>query len=170
MRIALRVLAVLFLILLVVVAVGFALPVKHRAVREARYSRSPSEIFALITDAKNFPAWRPSVKSVDILPDSGGRKRYREHGSDGEILYEVEESVPDRRLITRIADPSLPFGGRWRFDLIPSGDSTTLRITEDGEVYNPVFRFVSRFIMGHTSTIERYLTDVSERFGAAEKR
>src|SRR5687768_14457854 len=157
MKIALRVLAVLFAILLLIVAIGFALPVKHRAVREARYDRSPCEIFALITDVKNFTAWRPSVKFVDILPDSGGRRRYREGGSDGEIVYEVEESVPDRRLVTRIADPSLPFGGRWTFDVIPSADSTTLRITEDGEVYNPVFRFVSRFIMGHASTIDRYL-------------
>lgn len=165
MKIALRVLAVLFAILVLIVAVGFALPVTHRFARAASYKRPPAEIFALITDAKKFPTWRPSVKSVEILPHSAGRPRFRETGSDGEILYEVEESVPDRRLVTRIADPSLPFGGRWTFDLIPAGNSTTLRITEDGEVYNPVFRFVSRFLMGHTSAIDRYLGDVSRRFG-----
>ena len=167
MTVALRVLAVLFAIMLLIVAVGFALPVKHRAVREARYDRSPSEIFAVITDVKNFPSWRSSVTSVEILPDSGGRRRFRETGSDGEILYEVEQSVPDQRLVTRIADPSLPFGGRWMYELIPHGNSTTLRITEDGEVYNPVFRFVSRFVMGHTRTLDRYLLDVARRFGAA---
>lgn len=170
MKIALRVLAVLFVILLLIVAVGFTLPVKHHAMREARYDRSPSEIFALITDAKNFPSWRSSVTKVEILPDSGGRTRFRETGSDGEILYEVEQSVPDKRLVTRIADPSLPFGGRWTYELIPHGSSTTLRITEDGEVYNPVFRFISRFVMGHTRTLDRYLLDVAKRFGAAETR
>ena len=45
-------------------------------------------------------------------------------------------------------------------ELIPRGDSTTLRITENGEVYNPVFRFVSRFVFGHSATIEKYLADV----------
>jgi len=166
LTVALRVLAVLFAILLVIVAVGFALPVKHRAIREARYDRSQSEIFALITDVKNFPSWRSSVTSVEILPDSGGRRRFRETGSDGVILYEVEQSVPDQRLVTRIADPSLPFGGRWTYELIPRGNSTTLRITEDGEVYNPVFRFVSRFVMGHTRTLDTYLLDLARHFGA----
>jgi hypothetical protein len=37
-----------------------------------------------------------------------------------------------------------------------------LRITEDGEVYNPVFRFVSRFVMGHTATMDKYLADVGK--------
>jgi hypothetical protein len=81
--------------------------------------------------------------------------------------------VTDRRLVTRIADPSLPFGGGWTFDLIAANDatpgapnaSTTLRITEDGEVYNPIFRFVSRFVMGHHATIDAYLRDVGTRLG-----
>jgi hypothetical protein len=38
-----------------------------------------------------------------------------------------------------------------------------LRITEEGEVYNPIFRFVSRFIMGHTATIDSYLSAVRKR-------
>jgi hypothetical protein len=77
----------------------------------------------------------------------------------------VESEVPNKRLATRIADPSLPFGGKWTYAILPAGDSTTLRITEDGEVYNPVFRFVSRFIFGHSATIEEYLRDVGRRFG-----
>lgn len=90
---------------------------------------------------------------------------FRETGADGTILYEVESVVPNKRLVTRIADPSLPFGGRWTYEVLPGGDSTTLRITEDGEVYNPLFRFVSRFIFGHSATIEQYLRDVAKRFG-----
>jgi len=30
-------------------------------------------------------------------------------------------------------------------------------------VYNPLFRFVSRFIMGHTATIEKYQRDLAGR-------
>jgi len=170
MKVVLIGLAALVAIALVVVAIGYSLPVRHRAVREARYHRPPSEIFALISDARSFSSWRPSVKTVEVLPDSGGRRRFREEGSDGAILYEVAQSVPNDRLVTRIADPSLPFGGSWTYELIPAGDSTTLRITEDGEVYNPVFRFVSRFVMGHTSTIDRYLLDVANHFGGPETR
>ena len=57
----------------------------------------------------------------------------------------------------------ISFGGRWIYEITPSGGGTELRITEEGEVYNPFFRFVSRFIMGHARTIERYLEDVERR-------
>ena len=38
-------------------------------------------------------------------------------------------------------------------------------ITEDGEVYNPVFRFMSRFIIGHAATLDQYLTALGKRLG-----
>ena len=160
MRYLLIVAAALGAIVLVVLLVGWSLPVKHRATGEATVKSSPDSLYQLITDVDRFPQWRSTVKSVEHLPDSAGKKRFREVGSDGTILYEIESSVPDQRLVTRIADRSLPFGGSWTFELIPRGDSTTLRITEDGEVYNPIFRFVSRFIFGHNATIEKYLADV----------
>jgi polyketide cyclase/dehydrase/lipid transport protein len=152
--------AVLGAIALIVLLVGWSLPVNHRATSEATFKSSPQSLYRLINDVDRFPEWRPSVKRIEHLPDSSGRKRFREVGSDGPIVFEIDSAVPDRRLVTRIADRSLPFGGSWTYELIPRGDSTTLRITEDGEVYNPVFRFVSRFIFGHTATIERYLADV----------
>lgn len=40
------------------------------------------------------------------------------------------------------------------------------RITERGEVYKPVFRFVSRFIIGHAATASAYLKSLGARFGA----
>jgi uncharacterized protein YndB with AHSA1/START domain len=156
--------AVLVAIVFGVVVVGWSLPREHRATSEATLKTSPQSLYRLITDVDRFPEWRSSVKRVERVPDSAGKTRFREVGGDGTILYEVETAVPNERLVTRIADPSLPFGGSWTYELIPRGDSTTLRITEDGEVYNPIFRFVSRFIMGHTATIEKYLADVRQYF------
>ncbi len=34
---------------------------------------------------------------------------------------------------------------------------SSVTITERGSVYNPIFRFMSRFIFGHTATVEAYL-------------
>ena len=152
--------AVLGAIALIVLLIGWSLPVNHRATSEATFKSSPQSLYRLINDVDRFPEWRPSVKRIEHLPDSGGKKRFREVGSDGPIVFEIDSTVPDQRLVTRIADRSLPFGGSWTYELIPRGDSTTLRITEDGEVYNPIFRFVSRFVIGHTSTMEKYLADV----------
>jgi hypothetical protein len=153
---------------LLVVAVGAMLPVRHRASRQALFNRPPADLFKLISTPADFPSWRSGVAKVDMLPNSNGRTRYRETGKNGSILYEVERSAPDRELVSGIADPSLPFGGTWTFNLTPADAGTTLTITEDGEVYNPFFRFVSRFVMGYDSTIDTYLHDVARRVGQGD--
>lgn len=160
MKYVLIVAAVPVAIVLIVVGVGYSLPSDHRATGEATLRTSPQSLYQLITDVDRFPQWRSSVERIERLPDIAGKTRFREIGGDGTILYEVDSAVPNQRLVTRIADPTLPFGGSWTYELVPRGDSTTLRITENGEVYNPIFRFVSRFVMGHTATIEKYLSDV----------
>jgi uncharacterized protein YndB with AHSA1/START domain len=167
MRYLLVAAAALGAVLVIVLIIGWSLPVNHRATSEATFKSSPQYLYQLITDVDRFPEWRSSVERVEHLPDSAGKKRIREVGSDGPIVYEIETAVPDRRLVTRIADRSLQFGGSWTYELIPRGDSTTLRITEDGEVYNPLFRFVSRFVIGHTSTMEKYLADVKRHVETA---
>lgn len=164
MRYAVIVLGILFAIVLVVVAVGAMLPVEHTATRQSRIQRPPAQVFALINNPAGLPSWRKSVSKVDILPDRAGHKVFREEGKDGSILYEVDTVIPDQKLVTRIADPKLPFGGKWTYTLAGDSASTLLTITEDGEVYNPVFRFVSRFVMGHTATIDGYLKDLAAHF------
>jgi hypothetical protein len=49
--------------------------------------------------------------------------------------------------------------------IAPSTTGSTLTVTERGEVYNPVFRFVSRFVMGHTATINSFLQAVQRATG-----
>lgn len=49
--------------------------------------------------------------------------------------------------------------------IVPDGSGSRLTITENGEIYNPVFRFVSRYVIGQTSTIDKYLTDLAPRLG-----
>ena len=166
MKIALVIGGVVLAIVLLVVAVGWTLPVKHQASREATYPLAADSLFAIIADAGQFPTWRGGVKRVERLPDENGKPSYRETGDDGAIPYVVDERTPPSRMVTRIADASLPFGGRWTYELrtVPSG--TTLRITEDGEVYNPLFRFMSKFVFTHHRTIDSYLRDLETRVGA----
>ena len=40
-----------------------------------------------------------------------------------------------------------------------------LRVTEHGEVYNPLFRFVSKFIIGHHTSLEQYLRALGQKLG-----
>jgi hypothetical protein len=119
-------------------ACGAMLPVSHVASRRARFKHTPAAIWAAIDREKTF----------------------REDG----VNYEVTRSEPPRLLETRITDQNLPYGGSWRYEITPTPEGSDLRITEHGDVYNPIFRFVSRFIMGHTATIEKSLTGLGKKF------
>lgn len=163
MKIALYVVAGLVALVLIVAVIGYMLPMKHSASSERTVSGSPDQVYALISTPADFPKWRSDVKTVEILPDVDGKPRFRENGTTGPILMEITEQVPGRRLVTRIADPELAFGGTWTFVLTPAPGGTTLRITEDGEIYNPLFRFMARFVFGYTATQERYLDALGKR-------
>ena len=151
----------LVLVALVVVAVGYLLPVAHVASRETTLERDPGDVFAAIADVTHYPEWRADVRSVEVL--SSLPLRWREHGRNGDITLVVSESTPPSRLVSRIDDSSLAFGGTWTYELTPVGRATLLRITERGEVYNPVFRVMSRFVFGHTATIDAYLAALGAR-------
>jgi uncharacterized protein YndB with AHSA1/START domain len=162
LRVLLIVLVSLGAIIMAIVVIGYSLPVAHRASRTATVHASPQRIFERLTSVEDFPTWRKSVERVEVVERDGRGQPslYREVGGDGKILYRVIERVPHRKLVTQIADSALPFGGRWTFEIEPGSGGTALTITEDGEVYNPVFRFVSRFIMGHTRSIDAFLADI----------
>jgi len=148
-----------------VVGIGALLPVSHVATVRAEYAATPEEIFARISDHDRHPEWRPSVTRVEVLEPRDGRPAWREISKTGPLPMELTEIDPPRRMVTTILAEGMPFGGRWIYEVEPADGATTLTITEEGEVYNPVFRFVSRFIMGHHGTASRYLEDLGRALG-----
>lgn len=150
------VLAVLALLVAGIAIIGMFLPQRHQATRTVRLNAPPESIFAVITDVERYPKWRHDVREVMLLADSPGVVRFREAGRHGTVTYRVVESEPPRRWVVRIDDPSLPYGGSWTYVLEPAGSGTSLTITEDGEVYNPIFRFLSRTAFSTAATIDAY--------------
>jgi len=165
MKWLLIVIGVLVLLVVIVAGTGFMLPVAHTARRSVTLRAAPANVWATVTDVAAYPAWRSDVDSVEVLAPVGGRPSWREKGENGEITYAMMRSDPPTRLVTRIVDRDLPFGGEWEYEITPEGTGSRIVITERGEVYNPVFRFVSRFVMGHTATIDGYLRALSAKFG-----
>ena len=147
----------------VVALIGIFLPKGHRASRTVVYSAPPESVYAAITDFARFPEWRSGVKTVEVLSNGEGDTRFREDGPHGPVTYKVEERRPGSRLVTRIDDPSLPFGGTWTLELKPVAGGTELTITEDGEIYNPIFRVMSKVVFSPYETIDAYQTDLRKR-------
>lgn len=122
----------MFFLVMAVIGVGYLLPQNHIASGSAEYTVNPEHIWQYITQKKI---------------------------ADG-VTYETVESIPPKKFVTRIADKDLPFGGTWTYEIEATPKGSRLTITENGEVYNPLLRFISRFIVGHQRSIEKYLKEV----------
>jgi hypothetical protein len=161
-------------IVAIIAIIGAMLPKGHVATRAAKFRASPDAVWSAITGYEDFPKWRPGVTSVARIPDANGHVVFMERNGTGssaqEIPYEIVESVAPTggaagKLVAKIADPKLPFGGSWTYEVAAVDGGTSLRITERGEVYNPIFRFVSKFFMSQTKTMEDYLSALGKKFG-----
>jgi hypothetical protein len=124
----------------IVTLVGYFLPVAHEAARSAEFNKPPDAVYALISRLESYSAWWP----------------------ENEIEVEVVEAAPPRRFVTRIVGESA-FGGTWTWDIEPTATGSRATITERGEIYNPIFRTLARFVFGYTSAMESCLAAAQRR-------
>jgi uncharacterized protein YndB with AHSA1/START domain len=146
---------------------GAALPEAHVVSRTVTVGAPPSRIFARLADMGSWPEWNHVVKAVRTPPRPDGRTVFLVKDLNGETPMEIIEKVPDRRVVTRIVDEGLPFGGTWTWDLEREGGGTRVSVVERGRVYNPFFRFMARYVFGHYRTMDAYLHEVRQTFGEA---
>lgn len=169
MKVLAIILTVLVALVAVIVVSGYMLPRSHVASREKTLTAPPAAVYDVIVRTADYPQWRNGVLRVDELAPVEEKRSYREVSGSDAITYVVDEEVPGKRVVTRIADPSLPFGGSWTFEIDSLPEGSRLRITENGEVYNPIFRFASRFVLGHHATIDQYLADLETRLATTAR-
>lgn len=148
-----------------VAILGTLIPREHVASRTVRLSRPPEEVWKAITDFAAHPSWRADLKTMERLPDRDGHAVWREVRRTGPMTLELVESQPPSRLVTRIADRNLPFGGSWTYEIRGSEGGSLVTISENGEIYNPVFRLMARYVFGYHATMDAYLTALGKKFG-----
>lgn len=153
------------LILLLVIA-GMLLPRTHVATSTIELAKPPTEVWGVIRDLGQVPAFWPDITSSQRMPDRGGRETWSQTMKNGFVLpLEIDEDRPPHRLVTRIAiEGKAPFGGTWIYEVSESGRGSRVRLTEDGFVNNPFFRVGSR-VMGHHATLDSYLRALGKHFG-----
>lgn len=160
----------LALVLALAAVIGSRLGQSHRASVTKSFPVPPDVIWSTITDVEGFPSWRAGVTRVERLPDRNGYPVWIEEGRSGKMRLAVERMEPPRVLVGRIADPKLPFGGTWTYEIMPEETGSRLTITEDGEIYNSLFRFVARFIVGYEGTIRSYMASLEKRLAGSQAR
>ena len=156
---------VIILAILLIAMIGSLLPKNHSVTRSVLLPKSPETVYAVARDFGSIPKWRADVRDVKVTTDQSGRVHFREEGKHGAVNYELAEDSAGKSMVTRITDTNLGYAGKWTYVFAAEGPGTRLTITEDGEVSNVVFRFVSRYAFGHTATIDSYLTSLGKYFG-----
>jgi len=154
-----RLLALLGMLILAMLITGSVLPEKHTATASREFNTKPETVWAVLTDFSQWPQWRSDLKEIRTETNT-----FTEISTSGDsIEFRIDEFTTPERFVTRIITPDLPFGGSWTYELQPTESGCLLTITENGEVYNPLFRFMSKYMFGHTATMEQYLEDLSKK-------
>jgi uncharacterized membrane protein len=165
MKIALIIVVSFLAIIVLVLIIGAALPRNHVVARHILLHRSPYEIYQSVRDFNAAPSWRADIDRVEMVATTDNHVRFREYAKRGAVTYDLVEDRPGQRIVTRIADQNLGYSGSWTYTFTKDAAGTRVQVTEAGEVSNILFRFMSRFIFGQSSTIERYLIALGRKFG-----
>ena len=164
-KILLVVVGVFLLAVVVVLIIGLLTPADHQASRTLRLKQTPDAVWAVINDHANEASWRDDIASVTSAGERNGKPVWQENYKDGNTLQLMTtESQQPNRMVREIAEEG-PFSGRWEIDVQPIEGGSSVKITEIGNVSNPFFRFVSKYIIGHTYQMEKYLTNLAKKFG-----
>jgi hypothetical protein len=160
-KIALIIGGVIVTVIAIVLIIGALLPRHHSASRSLVFKQNRRAVYDVVRDVASAPQWREGVRSVAIL----GPAKFSEHSKSGVVAYDIVEDEPARRFVTRIADQDLGYSGSWTYLFEDAPVGSRLTITENGEVSNIFFRFMSRFVFGYTGTMETYLKSLQRRLG-----
>jgi hypothetical protein len=158
---------------------GKGLPEEHRASSQIDIERPIGEVFEKVSNIGEYPRWAAGVTGVKRLEDHEGLPTYHQRmGRNSFVLRVTRHEPPARpptatgggpakaRFATTISDDRKMFSGSWEFEL-ESRDgqggiaATRVTLTETGRVPAPVPRAIVKYVMGHDSTVRKFLASLS---------
>ena len=153
-------------VFLTIVLVGWTFPVAETTTNTITINRPPQNVWWILTDYNNASQWHPQFREAVMLSLPGDKPmRWRGTYTDGAVVnFEVVESDFPKRLVERIADNNLPFGGTWTV-VIRTDDLRTSVVTVQAraENYNPFNRFVVHLFVNPSAEVDRILKALKSR-------
>ncbi len=121
----------LFIVLLaataVVMGMGSRLPAEHTATATGEIAAPRERVWSMIVDVAKQPGWRTGLKAVEVLSAEGDETCWREVQAWMAMPLCATRSEAPRLRVVQIADPKLPFGGSWTYELEAAGPTSTTR-------------------------------------------
>jgi hypothetical protein len=160
----------LVFVFLVLTGIGTSLPIEHHADCTASFDGTQQYLFEAVADDGTSTKWRPDIASAVLVSGSGPTAVWRETDVHGGVRTYRTTAYVDGQKLARTIDyiPGMPFAGTWTYEISrdefpPAHESSAVSyvsIHEDGQIYNPFFRFLARYVFGYTQTMDTYLTDL----------
>lgn len=144
---------------------GSSLPREHRAQSFAVLTVSPDSVFRVIRNIEATPSWWGTMRSATRV--RGARRETWEQnlGAGGVVQVEITRVDEGRLMVTTIlAKDEMGWGGTWTYEVVGSGGTTQVTITEDGFVDNPIARAVMKW-MGRHRNLDSYLRALGGAIG-----
>lgn len=154
---------------LAVYLIGMFLPAEHVAERTRDIDADVTGVSERVRNVEEQSQWRRGVSRIELMDRQPDKISYTEHSGSDAIAFELVERKHGRAFESRITSTDLPFGGRWLISLEPIDGNrrTRISIREEGVVHSPPFRTLSRYVFGHTATMDAYLEDLERSFSGA---
>ncbi len=154
-KIFLYVLGAILAMVLTIITLGSFLPEKHTATVSKEINAPISKVWKTISNFSDFGRWRTDLQRVKVLNDLSWRET---NAWDDSVTFKIVEISKAKKMVVKIMDKDLPFGGQWSYQLDSLDiNKTRLSITENGEIYNWAFRFMARYIFGYTMTMDAFI-------------
>ena len=151
MRVVKRILLALVAIVVILVAVAYALPSHYSVARSIDIDAPPSKIYPLVANTrawKQWSAWNrrdPDMTIVYAGPESGAGSQWKWHSkSEGDGEMTLTSAEPDRRIGYRLFFPDFnsTASGAMTFNPISPG-ATRVTWTNEGDLgNNPMMRWM----------------------------
>lgn len=156
---------VFFIFVVLPVILGSMMRPEHTGTRSVWLRTDIDRVWEVISNHEREPAWRKDLKGVIRLPDHEGREAWKEISKTGQEIQLATTEKAEKRKIVRTIINNRSFGGSWILELAPENAGTRVSLTENGVVFNPVFRFMFKVFFSPTSTIDKYLQMLGNYLG-----
>jgi uncharacterized protein YndB with AHSA1/START domain len=154
MKFLVRTIVVLIALVVLLLAVGLALPSRFRVERSVEIAAPAARVYPLIAAPAAWKQWSvwnqrdPAMKIEYAGPASGAGATWRwQSASEGNGEMALTEVVPDQRIAYRLSFPDMGMQSTGALTLAPSGTGTKVTWTNEGDMGgNPVNRWFGLFM------------------------
>jgi hypothetical protein len=161
-----RFLSIFLLIVVLAIALGFALPARTEHTRSVTLKQPPDAIFTILSDVQSMPKWNRNMEKIEMLPPIDGKEATKQSFKGGMTMTIVTaESLAPTHLVREMREnPGSPFVGSWTYEITPADNGSNVVLKEKSEIKNPFFR-VMVFAFGPTKYMDEHLVDLAKNFG-----